>query len=120
MAETFLIPEQTAEAKGEGLAVPLDESPARRFLVSLEISRIIEQESLAVSVWGSEDGSNWGAAPLAAFPQKFYAGAHQLLIDLSDRPEIKFLRAKWEVNRWGRGELKPLFTFSVALHPLAE
>lgn len=116
MLETLLIPEQTVEAKGEGAAIPLGDAAGQRFLASLEITRVIEQESLGISVWGSEDGTNWGTAPIATFPQKFYTGAHQLMLDLSDRPAVKFLRAKWEVNRWGRGQAKPLFTFTVSLH----
>jgi hypothetical protein len=30
--------------------------------------------------------------------------------DLSDHPDVKFLRVKWAVNRWGKGDSKPLFT----------
>ncbi len=116
MLETFLIPEQTVQAKGEGEPVSLGESAGQRFLAGLQITHVIEQESLTVSILGSEDGNDW--ALIAAFPQKFYAGNHQLLLDLSDRQAVKFLRAKWEANRWGRGQLKPLFTFSVALHQL--
>ena len=118
MLETFLIPEQTVEAKGEATAIALGDAAGQRFLVSLEISRVIEQESLSVSIWGSEDGNEWGTAPLAAFTQKFYSGAHQLMLDLTERPAVKFLRAKWEVNRWGRGQPKPLFVFSVSIHQL--
>ena len=52
---------------------------------------------------------------IASFPQKFYAGEHPLLLDLSAHPEVKFLRAHWEVNRWGRGPDTPLFEFHVTL-----
>lgn len=118
MVEKFLIPEQTVEAKGEGPALPLGDAAGQRFLLTLQITRVIEQESLDVSVWGSEDGTNWGTSAIVAFPQKFYTGSHQLMLDLSARPEVKFLRGKWEVNRWGRGQPKPLFTFSLAIHQL--
>ena len=64
MLETFLIPEQTVEAKGEATAIELSDAAGQRFLVSLEISRVIEQESLSVSIWGSEDGTSRGAAAL--------------------------------------------------------
>jgi len=118
MLETFLIPAQTIEAKGDATAIPLRDAAGQRFLVSLEISRVIEQESLSVSIWGSEDAAQWGTVPLAAFTQKFYTGAHQLMLDLTERPAVKFLRGAWEVNRWGRGQPKPLFTFSVSIHQL--
>ena len=68
-----------------------------------------------MSVFGSADGTAWGAKALAAFPQKFYRGQHPLLVDLTQSAEVKFLRAHWEVNRWGRGVERPMFEFSVAL-----
>lgn len=118
MLETFLIPEQTVEAKGEGAPLALGAAAGQRFLLTLNITRIIEQESLNVSVWGSEDGANWGTSPAAACPQKFYTGTHQLVLDLTEKPAIRFLRGKWEVNRWGRGQTKPVFTFSLAIQKL--
>ena len=79
-------------------------------ILTLGITRIIEQESLDVSIWGSADGADWGVKPVASFPQKFYCGTYQLLVDLARHPEVKHLRAKWGVNRWGKGDPKPLFT----------
>jgi len=76
----------------------------------LGITRIIEQESIDVTILGSADGVEWGTKPLASFPQKFYTGTYQIVLDLSDRPDVKYLRAKWQMNRWGKGDLKPLFT----------
>jgi hypothetical protein len=57
----------------------------------------------------------WGTKPLVSFPQKFYRGDHPLLLDLTQQPEVKFLRAHWEVNRWGRGTVTPMFEFRVAV-----
>ena len=87
----------------------------RVFLLTLNIVEVIEQESLDVSVFGSADGSAWGEKPLEAFPQKFYRGQHPLLLNLGQHAEIKYLRAHWEVNRWGRGAETPKFEFSLAL-----
>ena len=36
--------------------------------------------------------------------------AGRSILDLTDRPDVKYLRAKWRVNRWGKGDPKPLFT----------
>ena len=119
MLSTFLIPEQVVEDKGEGQPLELGDPAVRKFLLTLSITRIIEQESLDVSVWGSEDGITWEAKPLAAFPQKFYMGTHQLILDLNEQAAIKFLRGKWTASRWGKGHLTPRFTFSVAIQPLA-
>ncbi len=120
MLDTQLIPEQSVEAGGTGPEMELGDAAGKKFFLTLNIIRIVEQESLDVSVWGSEDKVNWGQKPLAALPQKFYAGTHQILLDLSEHPEIKYLRAKWGTNRWGRGALTPRFTFSVHIRQLAD
>jgi len=116
MWEAFLVPEKTmVSAKGEGPPLDVSGSDGRIFLLTLEITDIIEQESLDVSIFGSADGATWEAKPVAAFPQKFYRGDHPLLLDLSPQPEVRFLRAHWEVNRWGRGAETPMFEFHVTL-----
>jgi len=84
-------------------------------ILTLGITRIIEQESIDVSIWGSADGSDWGTKPLSAFSQKFYCGTYQILLDLSDHPDVRYLRAKWQVNRWGKGDPKPLFSVYVVV-----
>jgi len=83
--------------------------------MTLGITRIIEQQSLDLSIWGSADGVDWGTKPLASFPQKFYCGTYQLALDLYDHPEVKYIRAKWQVNRWGKGDPRPLFAFYLFL-----
>jgi len=39
-------------------------------LLTLGITRIIEQESLDVSIWGSANNAEWGAKPLLSFSAK--------------------------------------------------
>ncbi len=112
MFESFLVPEKTVvTAKGDGAVVDASAAAGKTLLLTLSITRIIEQESLDLSVWGSADGQDFGAKPLLAFPQKFYSGEHPLLLDLSMTPNVKFLRAHWEVGRWGRGSETPMFEF---------
>jgi hypothetical protein len=121
MWEAFLVPEKTmVSAKGEGPALDVSGSDGRIFLLTLEITDIIEQESLDVSIFGSADGATWEAKPVAAFPQKFYREEVPLLLNLSARPELKFIRAHWEVNRWGRGTLTPMFEFCVKLREVPQ
>jgi len=116
MIDAALVPEKTViTAKGDGPAVDISPAVGKVFLLMLRITRIIEQESLDVSVWGSPDGTNFGQKALLTFPQKFYAGEHPLMVDLSAHPEIKFLRAHWDVNRWGRGSEVPMFEFQLWL-----
>lgn len=109
MLPQFLLPETTVREAGQSPDIDLGETQSGTLVLTMGITRIIEQESIDVSIWGSADGADWGAKPLLAFPQKFYCGTYQLLLDLGDRP-VKFLRAKWQVNRWGKGDPKPLFT----------
>ena len=116
MLDTFLVPEATTvTAKVDGLAVEIAGAAHRVFLLQLTISRILEQQSLDVSVFGSADGAAWGQKPLLSFPQKFYRGEHPLLLDLTEQPDVKFLRAHWEVNRWGRGPETAMFEFQLRL-----
>jgi hypothetical protein len=115
MIDTSLVEKTTATAKGDGPAVDLSGATNRVFLVSLDITKIIEQESLDVSILGSADGSTWNPKPIAEFPQKFYCGQSPMLLDLTAHPDVKFVRAHWEVARWGRGTETPMFEFVVAL-----
>ena len=116
MFEAILVPEKTvATAKGDGPAVELRASEGRVFLLTLIVTDIIEQESLDVSIFGSADGTTWDAKPIVAFPQKFYREEAPLLLDLTSRPDVKFVRAHWEVARWGRGTETPMFEFHVTL-----
>lgn len=116
MVDAFLVPSKTVvAAKGDGAAVDISSAQTRVFLLTLDITNVIEQESLDLSMFASNDGTTWGAKALGAFPQKFYRGQHPLLLDLTQQPEIKFLRAHWEVNRWGRGAETPMFEFSVTV-----
>ena len=84
-------------------------------MLTLEITKIVEQESLEVSIHSSADGAEWGAKPVVTFPQKFYCGESPLLLDLTAHPDVKFVRAHWEVGRWGRGTETPMFEFGVRL-----
>ena len=116
MIDTVLIPESTViTSKGDGAAVDVSGAANRVLLVTLNISEAIEQEAIELSVFGSADGEAWPAKPIAALPQKFYTGQYPLLLDVSTQPEVKFLRAHWEVNRWGRGPETPKFTVGATL-----
>jgi hypothetical protein len=116
MIDTVLVAEKTVvSAKGDGPAVDVSGAAGRVFLLTLEITQIIEQEALDVGIHGSADGAEWGAKPIAAFPQKFYCGQSPLLLDLTAHPDVKFVRAHWEVARWGRGVETPMFEFGLGL-----
>ena len=109
MLPGFLLPEVTIREAGVGPDVDLGESRGGVILLTLGITRIIEQESLDVSIWGSADNVEWGAKPVVSFPQKFYCGTYQILLDLRAHPDVQFLRTKYQAQRWGKGDPKPLF-----------
>ncbi len=116
MIQTFLVPEKTViTAKGDGPTVELNSPTTNVFLLTMNIAEIVEQESLDISVMGSADGQTWEPKPLAVFPQRFYRGVTPALLDLSQHPAVKFVRAHWEVNRWGRGSEAAMFEVSVSI-----
>ena len=119
MFPEFLLPETTVREAGAGPEIILSNQQGEALILTLGITRIIEQESLDLSIWGSADGSDWGARPLVSFPQKFYCGTYQVTIDLSQHPDVKHLRAKWQVNRWGKGDSKPLFGIYLFVQAMA-
>ena len=61
-------------ANGEGESYEISSSGTRTFMCWIEITDQIEQESVDVSVYGSEDGHAWGKMPLLKMPQRFYRG----------------------------------------------
>ena len=103
------------EANGNGNPVDVSASTTRTFLCLLNITDQMEQESLDVSIYGSADGTTWTSKPLLKLPQQFYRGHSKMVLDLSLRPEIKFIRARWELNRWGRGTPLPMFVAGLEL-----
>jgi hypothetical protein len=110
MLPEFLLSETTIREAGTGPEIALGPDRGGVLIVTLGITRIIEQESLDLSIWGSPDGTDWRTKPLVTFPQKFYCGTYQIILDLSEHTDVRYLRAKWQVNRWGRGSNTPLFT----------
>jgi hypothetical protein len=113
MLPNFLLPESIARADGVGPEIKLGSQGGKLLVLTLGIDRIIEQESLEVSVWGSPNGVNWGVRPLATFPPKFYCGIYSTLLNLASRPEVEVVRVQWKMSRWTRGDSMPMFGFYV-------
>jgi hypothetical protein len=114
-----LIPADTRmEASADGASFNISESATRTFLCRLTVTDQIEQESLDVSIWGSADGQTWPKKPLLKLPQQFYRGTTKLVLDLSLRPEVKFIRARWDLNRWGRVAPTPMFVAGMDLEEI--
>jgi hypothetical protein len=110
MLPQFLLPETIVRQDGMGAELMCENKTLR---LTLGITRIIAQENLEVSVWGSPDGEQWRL--LVTFPQKFYCGTYSLHLDLAGYPDVRYLRAQWRMGRWTRcsnhDERAPLFGF---------
>jgi len=110
MLPSFLVPETIVREAGTGPVLDLA-ATGKILLVTLGITRILEQESLDISIMGSADGDIWSSKPLLRFPQKFYCGTYSMVLDLTQAPEVKHLRAEYKTGRWGRGDSQPMFGF---------
>lgn len=111
-----LIPPDTRmEASSDGAAFDISGSATRTFLCLLTVTDQIEQESLDVSIYASADGENWTKKPILKLPQQFYRGKTKLVLDLSLRREVTFIRARADLNRWGRGAPLPMFVAGLEL-----
>jgi len=117
MAMEFdLIPFGTrVEENGAGENFDVSASSTRTFFCVMIITDQIEQESIDVSIWGSADGEHWDAHPILKLPQSFYRGETRAVLELVLVPEIKFIRARWELNRWGRVAPLPMFRVGLRL-----
>lgn len=72
--------------------------------ITLGVLEVIEQQSLLVSIEAADDASHW--RHVVDFPQQFYPGVSAVLV----RPAASlYLRARWTVSRWGRGDHTPRF-----------
>jgi hypothetical protein len=113
MIPNFLVPEQAVRQDGAGPAFELGPDTPRTLSLTFGITSIVEQESIDLGIYTSTDGETFSAKPIAAFPQKFYCGTYSLVLDLSGSPDVRFIRAGWKMNRWGRGDQTPLFNIYV-------
>src|SRR5579862_9109971 len=114
MMPATILPETIAHQDGVGgfLALESSRSP---WLLTLNISRILAQESLEVTVSGSPDNEHW--LPLTRFPRKFYCGTYAQWLYLTDHPGVRYLRAEWTMNRWGQPDGEVLCAFSLLAEP---
>ena len=113
MLRNFLLPESIARTDGAGPEVDLGSKRGKLLVLTLGITRILEQESLEVTVLGSADGEKWDAKPLAKFPPKFYCGLYSILLNLGSNTDVRYLRVHWKMSRWSKRESTPMFGFYV-------
>ena len=113
MLRYFLLSESIARADGIGPEIDLGSKRGKLLVLTLGITRILEQESLELSVFGSLDGQRWSSKPLAKFPPKFYCGLYSILLNLGSHNDVRFVRVQWTMSRWSKRESMPMFGFYV-------
>jgi|SRR5215469_15206163 len=107
-----LVPAGVRRADGVGLAIPLSDR-RKGVVVSLGIQHVIENARLAVSIWGSPTGEDWGERPLLSFPPKSYCGLYSAFVAASALGSVRYLRASWKISRSASTGPEPIFGFSV-------
>lgn len=110
MLPAYLLSEIESRQDGVGPVFPLRRS-GRLLLLTLEIKRVLEQETLEVVLAGSADGSTW--RELTMFPPKCYCGTYATYLNLSLHPDVEHLRVEWRMSRWSGHREAPLFGFQV-------
>jgi|SRR5579884_2159672 len=115
LPDSYLLKERIVRASGSGPVLDLGSNAGKLLVLTLGITRAIERESLEVSIWGSEDGKDWGTKPLVRYPQKFYCGLYSTLLNLSAHPELRYLRVCWSLDRFTAKDGPPMFGFYVYL-----
>ena len=117
MLPSFLLTERQIHDSGftpaVDLGIPIDEP----IEIILGVTHAKEQQSLDLTIWGSEDSQNWGERALLAFPQKYYFGTYKMALH-PGRRRIRFLQARWNVSRWGYGLKGPVFDFYIMARDL--
>ena len=121
MLDVFLVPANTVlTTKGDSEALDLSAAASRVFLLTLSIASIVEQEAIDVFLFTSADGATWDVKPAASLEQKFYVGEYPLLINLSEVPDAKFVRAHWDIYRWGRGATAARFEIGLRVREVSQ
>lgn len=113
----YLLANSLVREDGFGPAIDLGPYRGHAVTIHLEIDHVVQHKALRLTVWGSEDGTNWGSFPLAALPPKHYCGNYAVPLDLSRYPEVRYLRAGWRTTSCEHSSVATVFGFSVVVEP---
>jgi len=120
MKPIVLLPEETIRGNGNGPDMALSAARGNPLHLVLVITRMMEQQTLEIRVWGSVDGIEWGHQPLLVMPRRYYCGTYQQVLDLTTQPHISYLRVDWVLRSWNPTTTTRLATFSMTADKVAE
>lgn len=96
----LILEETLANCDGAGPVFPIDGERGKLLILTLGITRIVERDSILISIWGSGDGADWSVTPLLSFSPKYYCGFYSAVLNLAARPDVRYLQVHWHVRRW--------------------
>jgi hypothetical protein len=102
MPSVSLLQESLVHVDGVSPSIDVSRVAGKLFVVTLGITRILEQQNLEVSIWASPDGTGWGTEPLTSFPPKSYCGLYSILLNLARKPPVRYVRVQWKMHRWSK------------------
>jgi hypothetical protein len=108
-----ILTEALRNGDGVGPVAALDEYSGKLLVITLEITDVVERTGLTVSIWGSENPSEWETQPLLRFRQRQYCGVYSVLLNMAAHPDVRYLRVGWSTSRWGKTARVPAFGFKV-------
>lgn len=117
-APIYLVPQCVEKNNGLGPVIDLGTLGGKLLVVTLGINDVVEQEGMAISIWGSASGDDWGDKPLLMFPQKSYCGVYATILNLTKKPAVRFLRVKWTMYRRDSRSTDLMFGFYVSLEEM--
>lgn len=86
MGTMTIVPEELFRGNGYSPAVALGELQGKSIQLTLSITRMMEEQTLEVLIWGSADGSQWMDRPLVTLPHRHYCGDYTYTVELSRHP----------------------------------
>ncbi|MBV6430299.1 MAG: hypothetical protein IANPNBLG_00408 [Bryobacteraceae bacterium] len=117
MMPILLFPEEMVTESGFGPVVELKESAGAPLRLTISINRMMEQQTLDLSIWVSPDGEDWGSEPILQLPHRYYCGTYHHVLDLSGRSGVRFLRIEYRLRGWCMEAPPPLSSFEVVAEP---
>jgi hypothetical protein len=114
MLPMFLIEETTVRESGESAIFDASEHTNQNLALTLGITHAVEQESIGIDIYGSEDGRSWSSKPIVSLAPKSYCGTYLLILP---RSEARYVKAVWRVQRWSGGDDRPFFRFYLFAEP---